>query len=230
MQILIELKSQQIVKSLRGKEGGYLLARPPAEITMADVLRCVHGQVFDSPALTDEQCPPELRGAWRRNCKKQWTTPPSSITFQKIARAQPGQGKRCTTSEAAEFASIFPGLFASQRGSCPLHIVNRCVELRSRIVTVSADVKPKKLLIIGTLGGGRRGDRNTAPAQRHARSARIDAAGQIPFATELRDRFWPEGESDPISCALDGVWQIQKQVPGYARGRGRTFFRWHGGW
>lgn len=66
VQILIELKSQQIVKSLRGKEGGYLLARPPAEITMADVLRCVHGQVFDSPALNDPQCPPELRAAWKK--------------------------------------------------------------------------------------------------------------------------------------------------------------------
>src|SRR6202451_4627969 len=65
VQILIELKSQQIVKSVRGKEGGYLLARSPAEITMADVLRCVHGQVFDSPALADPHCPPELRAAWK---------------------------------------------------------------------------------------------------------------------------------------------------------------------
>src|SRR5271154_377095 len=66
VQILIELKSQQIVKSLRGKEGGYMLARSPAEITMADVLRCVHGKVFDSPALSDPQCPPELKAAWKK--------------------------------------------------------------------------------------------------------------------------------------------------------------------
>jgi Rrf2 family protein len=66
VQILIELKSQQIVKSQRGKEGGYLLARPPAEITFGDVLRCVHGQVFDSPALADPQCPVELRSLWKR--------------------------------------------------------------------------------------------------------------------------------------------------------------------
>ena len=38
VQILIELKAQGIARSVRGKEGGYLLARPPAEITMADVL------------------------------------------------------------------------------------------------------------------------------------------------------------------------------------------------
>jgi Rrf2 family protein len=64
VQILIELKSQNIVKSLRGKEGGYMLARPPAEVTMGDILRAVHGQVFDSPALADPQCPSELGKAW----------------------------------------------------------------------------------------------------------------------------------------------------------------------
>src|SRR5215470_13968583 len=40
VQILIDLKAQHLVKSVRGKEGGYLLARPPAEITLGDVLRC----------------------------------------------------------------------------------------------------------------------------------------------------------------------------------------------
>jgi Rrf2 family cysteine metabolism transcriptional repressor len=64
VQILIELKSQHMVKSLRGKEGGYLLAKPPGEITLGAVLRCVHGQVFDSPALSDDDCPAELREAW----------------------------------------------------------------------------------------------------------------------------------------------------------------------
>ena len=83
VQILIELKSQQIVKSLRGKEGGYMLARPPAEITMADVLRCVHGQVFDSPALSDPLCPPELRAAWQK-LQKAVDTAAGSINFQQL--------------------------------------------------------------------------------------------------------------------------------------------------
>ncbi len=80
VQILIELKSQQIVKSVRGKEGGYLLARPPAEITMGDVLRCVHGQGFDSPALSDPQCPSELRAAWKR-LQKTLDESANAITF-----------------------------------------------------------------------------------------------------------------------------------------------------
>ncbi|HEX3799207.1 MAG TPA: Rrf2 family transcriptional regulator [Verrucomicrobiae bacterium] len=83
VQILIELKSQQIVKSLRGKEGGYLLARAPAEITMADVLRCVHGEVFDSPALADPHCPPELRAAWKK-LQAALDASAGAITFQNL--------------------------------------------------------------------------------------------------------------------------------------------------
>src|SRR5215471_12424238 len=64
VQILLELKAQGIARSLRGKEGGYLLARPPGEITLGDVLRALHGTVFDTPALSDGRCPPELRRAW----------------------------------------------------------------------------------------------------------------------------------------------------------------------
>lgn len=92
VQILIELKSQQIVKSLRGKEGGYLLARAPAEITMADVLRSVHGEVFDSPALSDIQCPPELRAAWKKiqNSVEQAA---GSITFQQLLDQGADKGK-----------------------------------------------------------------------------------------------------------------------------------------
>ena len=83
VQILIELKSQQIVKSQRGKEGGYLLAKPPGEITFGDVLRCVHGQVFDSPAINDPQCPVELRALWR---KMQATLDETAdaVTFQRL--------------------------------------------------------------------------------------------------------------------------------------------------
>ncbi len=66
VQILIELKSQQLVISRRGKEGGYLLARPPNEISLGDILRCVHGQIFESPALHDANTPAELTSAWKR--------------------------------------------------------------------------------------------------------------------------------------------------------------------
>jgi len=83
VQILIELKSQQIVKSQRGKEGGYLLARPPGEISFGDVLRCIHGEMFDSPAMNDPKCPMELREAWRK-LQKAVDAAANSITYQQL--------------------------------------------------------------------------------------------------------------------------------------------------
>ena len=83
VQILIELKANRIVKSQRGKEGGYLLARPPAEISFGDILRAVHGQVFDSTGLSDPQCPAELRGAWKK-LQKALENTADNITFQQL--------------------------------------------------------------------------------------------------------------------------------------------------
>ena len=86
VQILIELKAQGIAKSVRGKEGGYLLARAPAEISLGDVLRAVHGEVFDTPALSDPNCAPELRGAWQR-LKDAVDKAAAGITFQQLLDA-----------------------------------------------------------------------------------------------------------------------------------------------
>ena len=83
VQILIELKANRIVKSQRGKEGGYLLARAPAEISFGDILRAVHGQVFDSTGLSDPQCPSELRGAWKK-LQKALENTADNITFQQL--------------------------------------------------------------------------------------------------------------------------------------------------
>jgi len=83
VQILIELKAQGIARSVRGKEGGYLLARPPADISLGDVLRAVHGTVFDTPALSDPDCPPELRRAWLR-LQRTMETAADAITFQDL--------------------------------------------------------------------------------------------------------------------------------------------------
>lgn len=41
--ILRELRTARLVRSVRGPEGGYLLDRPAAEITLADVIRAVDG-------------------------------------------------------------------------------------------------------------------------------------------------------------------------------------------
>jgi Rrf2 family protein len=85
-QILIELKSKRIVSSVRGKVGGYRLARPPAEITLGDVLQAVHGEVFDSPAIDDPGCAPELREAWRQ-LRARVETAAADVNFQQLLEA-----------------------------------------------------------------------------------------------------------------------------------------------
>ena len=85
VQILIELKAQGIARSLRGKEGGYLLARPPAQITLGDILRAVHGAVFDTPALSDPECPLELRNAWRK-LQQALEAAADAINFEQLHR------------------------------------------------------------------------------------------------------------------------------------------------
>jgi Rrf2 family protein len=87
IQILIELKANGIVRSQRGKVGGYRLVRPPAEITFGQVLRSVHGKVFDPPAVGDSGCPVELREAWGR-LQQVLDVTADAITFQQLLDAR----------------------------------------------------------------------------------------------------------------------------------------------
>ena len=41
--ILSDLRADRLVRSHRGREGGYELARPAEQISIADVLRCIDG-------------------------------------------------------------------------------------------------------------------------------------------------------------------------------------------
>ena len=54
--ILLELKHAQLVQTRRGARGGYWLARPADEITLADVIRAVEGPL----ANIHENAPEEL--------------------------------------------------------------------------------------------------------------------------------------------------------------------------
>jgi Rrf2 family protein len=44
-QILVTLRKEGLIKSVRGPKGGHMLARPPAQITMAQVLNALEGYV-----------------------------------------------------------------------------------------------------------------------------------------------------------------------------------------
>src|SRR4051812_13879212 len=41
--ILSALRSSNLIRSHRGRDGGYHLARPADEISLADILRCIDG-------------------------------------------------------------------------------------------------------------------------------------------------------------------------------------------
>ena len=85
-QILSDLRAQGIVRSVRGKAGGYLLGRAPAAITLADVLRAVEGSVFETAAIEDPQCPPELRRVWA-GLSQTMETAAGAVHFQQLADA-----------------------------------------------------------------------------------------------------------------------------------------------
>ncbi|MDQ1700285.1 MAG: hypothetical protein QOG34_2148 [Frankiaceae bacterium] len=53
--ILRELRNAHLVRSVRGRDGGYRLSRPPAEIALADVIRAVDGPLANVRDLSLSQ-------------------------------------------------------------------------------------------------------------------------------------------------------------------------------
>lgn len=51
-QILLDLKRRGIVRSVRGRAGGYLLGRQPKHITFAEVIRTIDGPLALSPCVS----------------------------------------------------------------------------------------------------------------------------------------------------------------------------------
>jgi Rrf2 family protein len=65
--ILSELKRSGIVASRRGAEGGYWLAQPPTEVSVADIIRAVEGPLADVRGVRPDQLDfgPELSSLQR---------------------------------------------------------------------------------------------------------------------------------------------------------------------
>lgn len=49
IQLLLRLKSANIVGSSRGIAGGYYLTRPPSQISLADVIRAIDDSIIEAP-------------------------------------------------------------------------------------------------------------------------------------------------------------------------------------
>ncbi len=74
--IMLELKHAGIVKSQRGAEGGYSLARPASDISLADVIRAVDGPLANVRGERVESV--EYRGA-ARHLREIWVAVRASL-------------------------------------------------------------------------------------------------------------------------------------------------------
>lgn len=63
-QLIPPLRNNGIVKSVRGAYGGYMLAKPPAEITSGDVIRVLEGPIQPIEGLGDTDIP--QHELWKR--------------------------------------------------------------------------------------------------------------------------------------------------------------------
>lgn len=77
-QVLFDLKREGFVESRRGKVGGYLLAKPPGQIKIGDVIRFIDGPL--EPIACVEQGYSGCREVTRCVFKKIWREVTTAIT------------------------------------------------------------------------------------------------------------------------------------------------------
>jgi len=64
VQILNDLKREGIIKSKRGKEGGYLLAREPADISLFDITQAVDSCLLRLNIATEGESGSTVKEIW----------------------------------------------------------------------------------------------------------------------------------------------------------------------
>ena len=72
-QIAIDLRRAGLLRSKRGIQGGYYLARPPGDTTAGDVIRALEGSILPVQCMAEERCIPcdhekvcTARGIWEQ--------------------------------------------------------------------------------------------------------------------------------------------------------------------
>lgn len=66
VQILNDLRTNGLVNSRRGKQGGYQLARPPEDITLADIIRAIDGDLLTSSTNPEGASGAQIARIWDR--------------------------------------------------------------------------------------------------------------------------------------------------------------------
>jgi Rrf2 family protein len=92
VQILLQLKAVGIVVSTRGAAGGYLLARDPDTISLADVMSAVEGSPgkFSSSAAAETPLSRVLGAAWEEATEAQQRVL-AGVSFADLARKVQGE-------------------------------------------------------------------------------------------------------------------------------------------
>jgi len=65
VQILSELRNGGLITSRRGKQGGYALARQPAQITLYEIVKLIEGDVLALNASGEGACGARVDAVWR---------------------------------------------------------------------------------------------------------------------------------------------------------------------
>ncbi len=89
VQILSELRNGGLITSRRGKQGGYALARPPAEITLYEIVKVIEGDLLELAPVGEGQSAKRVNHVWReiRDSLERATR---AVTLEKLA-AQAGE-------------------------------------------------------------------------------------------------------------------------------------------
>ena len=64
-QLFAKLRKKGYIDTVRGPQGGYLLAKDPGEITVGMILRALEGDITTSECISKEICPRETTCATR---------------------------------------------------------------------------------------------------------------------------------------------------------------------
>jgi len=78
-QLIIPLKKANFIKSVRGPKGGHMLAKPPEEITVGEIVRILEGEInlsscIEHPEVCDRTTRCLTRGVWEEGHKKRCMT------------------------------------------------------------------------------------------------------------------------------------------------------------
>ncbi|MCJ7686796.1 MAG: Rrf2 family transcriptional regulator [Desulfobacteraceae bacterium] len=87
-QLIIPLKKANFIKSVRGPKGGHMLAKPPEEITVGDIVRILEGGIslsscIENPEVCDRTTKCLVRGVWEETTKIMYDKL-NSVTLSKM--------------------------------------------------------------------------------------------------------------------------------------------------